>query len=546
MDPTAIATALAMRAATAAVSVAARRLEVLVLDTRERRALRRVIRESVMNAAAAHPSIAQISADIDLAGHEGVIDELFDASVPGRGMDWAHTREAWRKLYGGDAPANLIDLLNDAAADVRVRLQRSAVLRPLWSALTLERLGTQVSVMSERLDAVIDPAAAIRFRGPTLAASPAAAVEVASALAEQMKTAEPGNLLRLEAAGGDGSVKVHLEPGADLRIKFTKLVANTPEGRAELDRINQAMAAGEPIDMGDVTIETYLGGRAVQLFPEKGVLAAGPATRRLQVILTVASATAGIEERIALSCDGRRIGDKLHLDALSGNRGDVRASIRLDLPTRLATFTFYLADSDKPLRLVDQVTLHRILAAMAAGGVLEMYVVEFNLNSRTEFPPQLAFSESAAALPGLELLNTVARMLGQDLQSIDAFTHEDVAQLEWALQLLTTGEAPLKASGALILRGTEQTWRDIQAGAKPDGTVDFRYDAMSTIRLSQLALDLGKFVHSVRGARLPEAPTRDEDTFVIRLDLDEGIPVLVSRQITKEDSPVPGGATDDG
>jgi hypothetical protein len=522
LDPRAIAAALATRAAVTAVIVGARRLEVAVLDERERRALRKVVRDSIMEAALAHQAVAQISADIDLAGREDVIDELLAASVPHRRAQWTAARSAWAELYGGQAPDPVIDMLADAAADLRARLQRSSVLRPLWSALAIEQLSEQVYTLEERLGHVIDPAAAIRFRGPDIAKNPTTAVAVASALAEQLAREEPGKLLGIEAVGADGSVRIHPLPGVDLQVTVTKTVPNTIEGRAELDRLNKAMASGEPIDMGEVSIETRLGGQAVQLFPETGHLTAGPATREVHVVLSVSSAPSGIEERIVLTCDATRTGEAIDLVARSGNRGLLRADIRLEVPTRRATFRFRLAD-EGTLRLADQVLLHRVLAAFAAGGTVEMYLVEFNLNSRSEFGPQPEFDDSPAVLSGLELLVEVSTLLHVESEPLESFNDKDVALLAWARQLLTTEEAPMSAGeGSLTLRGTKGMWATLAAKANPEGRIDFsiREDAMP-LELSGRVIDLGPVIHRFQGARLPAAPRREGRVTAVDITWDE-------------------------
>lgn len=536
LDPASVGTALAVRAAATAISVGAQRLGVIALGERERRSLRSAVRSSVMEAALAHEAIARISADIDLAGREDVIDELFAASVPNRRTHWPRTRSAWTALYGGEAPQALIDMLADAAADLRARLQRSPLLRGLWSALTLEGVSDQVAVVDDRITQLIDPEAAIRFRGPEIAGAPARAIAIAGALANQMAQGEAGRLLGIEAVGADGSLRIHLQPGADLQFKVTKLVPNTPEGRAELERLSEAMESGEPIDMGEVSIETHLGGQVVQLFPETGHLTSGPATRDVTVILTVTSPSSGIEERVVLKCFGTRRGDTFELVAQSGNRGLLRADITLDLPTRRATFRFHLA-TEGALRLADQILIHRVLASFSAGGMVEMYIAEFNLNSRTEFEPRSEFDQHAAALVGLELLAEVSSLLGVDADPLDSFTGDDVALLGWARQLLTTGDAPmLPGAGSATLSGTNELWTSLKSGARPDGSIDFLYreDAM-TLELGDRTLDLGPVWHRIRGAQLPSEPRHEGRETVVDITWDEKAVKTVTRIQPNED-----------
>lgn len=525
-----VAAALATRAVVTALVVGARRLEVVALDQRERRALRNVVRVSIGEAALAHPAIAEISADIDLAGREEVIDELFAASAPNRRMQWPRTRDAWAELYGGSAPDALIDLMSDAAADMRIRLQRSTVLRPLWSTLAMEQISNQVNAVETKLDQITDPAAAIRFRGPEITRDPMQAISVAGALAEQLARGEPGNLLSVEAVGTDGSVRIHLQPGVELEMTVTKKVPDTPDGRAELERLNAAMATGEPIDMGEVSIETRLSGRAVQLFPETGHLSAGPSTRQVQVVLTVTSATREIEERLVLACEATRIGDAIHLVARSGSRGLLRADVELHLPTRRATFRFRLAERGQ-LRLADQILLHRVLAAFARGGAIEMYLVEFDLNSRTEFGPQVDFVAADAALPGLELLAGVYSMSGIAPEPVESFSGQDVALLGWARQLLTTNEAPMiAAGGSVTLRGSKQMWTDLMKAAKPDRSIDISYrEETFPLQLSQRQLELGPVWHKIRGAHLPVAPKRKGRQTVVEVTWDAQASHVVSR-----------------
>jgi hypothetical protein len=90
-----------------------------------------------------------------------------------------------------------------------------------------------------------------------------------------------------------------------------------------------------------------------------------------------------------------------------------------------------------------------------------MYLVEDNITSRTEFGPQPEFADGAAALPGLELLAEVGRMLGIEPEPLDTFGDHDVALLGWARQLLAAGQAPMIVAGdSLTLRGTEDSRRE--------------------------------------------------------------------------------------
>jgi hypothetical protein len=255
-------------------------------------------------------------------------------------------------------------------------------------------------------------------------------------------------------------VRLHPRPGVPLEFQVTKQVPDTPEGHAELERITEAMGTGEPVDFGEVSIETRLGGRVVQLLPETGVLKSGRATRKVQAILTVSSPEAGVDERLVLSCVATRTAEGLRMLARVSNRGLVQADITLHAATRRATFTFRLAGKGE-LRLTDQILLHRVFTAIATGGQIEMYLVEDNITSRTEFGPQPEFADGAAALPGLELLAEVGRMLGIEPEPLDTFGDHDVALLGWARQLLAAGQAPMIVAGdSLTLRGTEDSRRE--------------------------------------------------------------------------------------
>jgi hypothetical protein len=119
-------------------SAATSRAATLALGTAERRALRRIVRESAARTVVAFPEVAAISAEIDLLSDAGVAEELLRATVPGSRRRWARARARWSRLYGQPPDARVGQFLAALAGQMRPRLQRSRVLQGLWVAIAVE------------------------------------------------------------------------------------------------------------------------------------------------------------------------------------------------------------------------------------------------------------------------------------------------------------------------------------------------------------------------------------------------------------------------
>jgi len=258
----------------------------------------------------------------------------------------------------------------------------------------------------------------------------------------------------------------------------------------------------------------------------------------VHAILTVTSPEAGVDERLVLTCDATRTAEGLRMLARTSNRGLVRADITLLATTRRATFTFRLAD-EGDLRLADQILLHRMFAAFATGGQIDMYLIEYNITSRTEFGPQSEFADGAAALTGLELLAEVGRLLGIEPEPLDEFGDHDVALLGWARQLLAAGQAPMVVGGdGLTLRGTEALWDDVRSRADANGRMSIAWPEESyPIQVGGQTLDLGPVWHVVRGAQLPEAPILEDGDTVVAITWNTSANHVVQREPPGKEEP---------
>jgi hypothetical protein len=143
--------ALTAQLAGSLASVATRRVGELTLGTAERRALRRVIRESAVRAVAGFGEVAAISAEIDLLADPTVAEELLRATVPGSRPRWTRARARWSRLYGQPPDRHVQEFLATLAGEMRPRLQRSRVLQGLWVAVAVERQAERLEQL-ERLE----------------------------------------------------------------------------------------------------------------------------------------------------------------------------------------------------------------------------------------------------------------------------------------------------------------------------------------------------------------------------------------------------------
>ncbi len=491
------------------------------LGSREKGALTSVARRAAATAASGFPRIASIGADIDLLSDDGVADELLRASVPGSTTSWTASRERWRLLYGGDLDSEGEAFLRALADEMRPRLQASAPLQGIWTAIAVERQAFAIEQQGDRLNDLIqsveglwDPLIAIQKRQGDIGSDFGYAMSVANALASALASGAAGKAVDLRLTGETGSVELLERPGVDVRVSFKKLVPNTDEGKAELAAIDEALKSGRPRDLGDVVdVVMTVDGEPVSIH-ETGKVVVGRATRRLKVLIDLeADGTPPV--RLLFTGDSYVEDGRLYFTATESNRGAIRVALTIDVapgPERHTTAKFRVAE-DAPFTLAHQVVFQRTLACMGRGARITVDFIDPPLTRGTALAePVPDLSDAYEVAEAFTKVDELQRLLGLDLPAIDTLSGEDYAFVLWGIELVKNGEAKVAASGEFSLEGDQEMADQLVRDAKATGrlSVRARYEQYGIDFGGGVAMELGPVEHAIHDAVLV-GPTESDD-----------------------------------
>lgn len=279
-------------------------------------------------AVAAHQGLADKSVEIDLLGDDAVVAEVLAATI--RPTDWGAAKARWAALYGTVPPDELVAFLDAGAAALRARVQASPTLQGTWTAQALERVAGDVDEIAAVLR---DPRVAVRLAGDRLRTDLSFAVEVASELGAQIAGGHLAGLvdLRFAITGGDRTVIMQPRPGVDLTVTLTKRAPDTPEGRAEIERLQAAVLSGMGFEADGVDFRMEAGGLIIVEELGGRVEASAPVH---EVDLTVGVRSPGLpEQRVMARVRVTQVGDVAELLQV-GRQGAVVISGSVDAVSR--------------------------------------------------------------------------------------------------------------------------------------------------------------------------------------------------------------------
>jgi len=506
MDPASAAAALAVplagRAGAFLVAEGVKR----VLGDKQKRALKRAVRQATERAVKTHPRMAETSVEIDLMADDAVVDEVIRAAQPEAQPTWQAAGDRWSSLNQTEPPEELQRFLTDLARELQEAIMAEEALQATWTARAVRGVASSTDRIEQAIDRLYDPLEAVRRKGGLLQHDPTYALSLVSAIKDQVQSGPFGHAFTIDY-GTPGSPPAILGmPGSNFELKVTKLAPNTPEGRAELRALTKALNSNEQIDMGEVEVEAFLEGKKLP-YPQRGHLLAGPTKRKVQAVVELRAARLP-RERFLVTFEQRRTESVIELESIANSRGRIKIRNRFDGDTRRFNMEFSLNDNGE-VTVADQILLWDILEIIDRGGRFEMWLPETNVEIAQKFASKGRRGEARSAARVFRVLQEVQEAFGFESGLVDEISPRDVAVLHWARQLARRGKVRLaKGDGTLTLGLTADGYAKMKETAGKKSRLRIVLGPSPwPVRLSFREFDAGPVYLTLQNALLPVDPT---------------------------------------
>jgi len=530
MEPATIAGALGTRLLGRAGALLVEEGVKRVLGDKQQRAMERAVAQATRRAAKAHPQIAETSVEIDLLADDAVVEEVLTAAQPDADPTWEAAQRRWRATNETEPPPHLQAFLTDLADELQKAIMADETLQGAWTARGVRGVSTKADLIAQAIDKLYDPLEALRRKGELLQNDPTYALTLVSAIKDQVQSGPFGRAFTIDYGEPDSPPAMRGLPGSDFELKVTKLAPNTPEGRAELEALTEALNSDARVDWGEVEVEAYLEGKKLP-YPSRGQLLSGPARRRVQAVVELRAARLP-RQRFLVNFEQRRSGKVAELESVSNSRGNIKIRTRFDGDTRRFNMEFKLDDTASSITVADQIILWDMLEILDRGGRFEMWIPETNIEIAQKFPGRGRRGEARAVANLFRLLQEVQETFGFESGAVEEFSARDVAVLQWARRLARRGVVRLaKGDGTLTLGLAAEGYAKMRETAGKRGRVRLVLGPSPwPVRLSFREFDAGPVYVTLQNALVPKDPVgTGGETVRVTIPFDNRSVVTLSR-----------------
>lgn len=525
-EPPIVVTVLVERLGSAAAVALLAHARGAVLGQPQRRALDTATRQAAEQAATRHPSIAQISADIDLLSDEAVGEEVVRRATGHVDVDWRATVDRWKLLYGTDPDDELAAFMADLAGELERRLRGNPELQPLFLVErsdvlieTQEAISSEVAALGERTGALVDPVKAVRFQGARVGRDLRLAAEIIGQVGAEISEGPLGQAANIHVSLTSTGSTFTLEPkpGADLRLTLQYRAADAAHGRDDVDAIRSAIEQGRDIDIQDAEVQLFANGVPIA-FSGPVHASSRPVSTQHQAVI-VFRARGLPPERFLVALDlSASLDGSVHGESRPDSPSPLRVEVSI-APGRKTGAKFRA--SKEGLTVRRQVKIARLSRHLARGCRVDLWFAELDISLSAVLPAQGGAADADYWARALALFEEVQLRVGVDVGQVEELTPLDVAYLRMAKRFLMSGSATFPGrGGSITMRTDTDLTAHVPTTAIRRGSVLLANAQPEMILpLSRHPLPLGPATFHYR-ARWPPAVTREADSYVTVVEVD--------------------------